>query len=65
MKQVFQDLKTGETCLTEVPRPSAGPAFSRGRGVDGVLVTASTSSDEPIRQAANMCRKRAWKRFWR
>jgi predicted dehydrogenase/threonine dehydrogenase-like Zn-dependent dehydrogenase len=37
---------------------SAAQAFSRGRGVDGVLVTASTSSDEPIRQAAKMCRKR-------
>ena len=37
---------------------SAAQAFSRGRGVDGVLVTASTSSNEPIRQAANMCRKR-------
>ena len=33
--------------------------FSRGRGVDAVLVTASTSSDEPIHQAAQMCRKRA------
>lgn len=36
----------------------AAQAFSRGRGVDGVLVTASTSSDEPISQAAKMCRKR-------
>ena len=25
MKQVFQDLKTGETRLAEVPRPSSGP----------------------------------------
>ena len=25
MKQIFQDLKTGETRLAEVPRPSAGP----------------------------------------
>lgn len=33
--------------------------FSRGRGVDAVVVTASTSSDEPIHQAAQMCRKRA------
>jgi len=29
-----------------------------GRGVDGVLVTASTRSSEPMHQAANMCRKR-------
>lgn len=33
-------------------------AFSRGRGVDGVLVTASTASNAPVHQAAMMCRKR-------
>ncbi len=33
-------------------------AFSRGRGVDGVLITASTRSNEPVHQAALMCRKR-------
>ncbi len=33
-------------------------AFSRGRGVDGVLVAASTKSDEVMHQAAEMCRKR-------
>jgi len=33
-------------------------AFSRGRGVDGVLITASTASNEPVHQAAMMCRKR-------
>jgi predicted dehydrogenase/threonine dehydrogenase-like Zn-dependent dehydrogenase len=33
-------------------------AFSRGRGVDGVLVTAATQSDELMHQAAQMCRKR-------
>ena len=32
--------------------------FSRGRGVDGVLVAAATDSSEPIHQAALMCRKR-------
>ncbi len=32
--------------------------FSRGRGVDGVLVTAATQSDEVMHQAAEMCRKR-------
>ncbi len=32
--------------------------FSRGRGVDGVVVTASTKSDEVMHQAAEMCRKR-------
>jgi hypothetical protein len=33
-------------------------AFSDGLGVDGVIVTASTKSSEPMRQAAQMCRKR-------
>lgn len=49
----------------EVVNPGAGEdvlaaaaAFSRGRGVDAVIVTASTKSSEPISQAANMCRKR-------
>ena len=46
------DLSRGEDPL------SAALAFSRGRGVDGVLVTASTQSSEPIHQAAQMCRKR-------
>lgn len=33
-------------------------AFSRGRGVDAVLITASSRSSEPVSQAARMCRKR-------
>jgi len=37
---------------------AAATAFSRGRGVDGVLITASTKSNEPVHQAARMCRKR-------
>lgn len=32
--------------------------FSRGRGVDAVIVTASTKSSEPMHQAALMCRQR-------
>lgn len=36
----------------------AGIAFSRGAGVDGVIITASTKSSEPVTQAARMCRKR-------
>ena len=40
-------------------RPDCGCArFSRGRGVDAVLITASTKSNEPVSQAAKMCRKR-------
>ena len=37
---------------------AAGLAFSRGLGVDGVIITASTSSSDPVAQAARMCRKR-------
>ena len=36
----------------------AAEAFTRGRGADAVLITASTSSNEPVSQAARMCRKR-------
>ena len=36
----------------------AAARFSRQRGVDAVILTASTESNEPIRQAAQMCRKR-------
>lgn len=36
----------------------AGVAFSRGRGVDGVIITASTKSSDPVLQAARMSRKR-------
>jgi predicted dehydrogenase/NADPH:quinone reductase-like Zn-dependent oxidoreductase len=37
---------------------AAAQAFSRGRGVDAVIITASTKSNEPVHQAAQMCRKR-------
>ena len=37
---------------------AAAMAFSRGRGVDAVIVTASTKSNEPMHHAAQMCRKR-------
>jgi len=36
----------------------AAEAFSAGRGVDGVLVCASTKSSDPMHQAAQMCRQR-------
>ncbi|NOR68916.1 MAG: zinc-binding dehydrogenase [Methylomarinum sp.] len=35
-----------------------GMAFSRGKGVDGVIITASTPSNDPVSQAAKMSRKR-------
>ncbi len=37
---------------------AAAERFSRGHGVDGVLITASTKSNDPVHQAATMCRKR-------
>lgn len=43
---------TGEDAI------ATGIAFSRGHGVDGVIVTASTKSSDPITQAARMSRKR-------
>lgn len=46
------DLSVGEDPLV------SAQAFSRGRGVDGVLLTLSSASDEPVSQAARMCRKR-------
>lgn len=36
----------------------AAERFSRGRGVDAVIVTATTKSSEPMHQSALMCRKR-------
>lgn len=46
------DLSKGEDPV------AASVRFSHGRGVDGVLITASTQSSEPVLQAADMCRKR-------
>jgi len=37
---------------------AAGLAFSRGHGVDGVIITASTASSDPVSQAARMARQR-------
>ncbi|MDD3377292.1 MAG: bi-domain-containing oxidoreductase [Candidatus Riflebacteria bacterium] len=36
----------------------AAMTFSRQNGVDAVIITASTTSNDPIRQAPQMCRKR-------
>jgi predicted dehydrogenase/NADPH:quinone reductase-like Zn-dependent oxidoreductase len=46
------DLAAGEDPVV------AGQRFSRGRGMDAVLITAATSSHEPVQQAARMSRKR-------
>lgn len=37
---------------------AVGMAFSRGHGIDGVIITASTKSNDPVTQAARMSRKR-------
>ncbi len=37
---------------------AAGMALSRGQGVDGVIITASTNSSDLVMQAARMSRKR-------
>jgi predicted dehydrogenase/threonine dehydrogenase-like Zn-dependent dehydrogenase len=46
------DLAAGEDPV------SAAQVFSRARGVDAVIITASTKSNDPVHQAAQMCRKR-------
>jgi len=46
------DLGAGENPV------AAAQAYSRGRGVDAVIITAATRSSEPVHQAALMCRKR-------
>jgi predicted dehydrogenase/threonine dehydrogenase-like Zn-dependent dehydrogenase len=46
-------------CLSSSDDPlEAAKRLSSGRGVDGVIITASTKSNEPVHQAATMCRKR-------
>lgn len=49
-----------ETCNPSAGEDAvaAGMAFSRGAGVDGVIITASTKSSDPVTQAARMCRQR-------
>ena len=46
------DLAAGEDPVATAEK------FSRGRGVDAVIVTAASKSSEPMHQAALMCRKR-------
>jgi predicted dehydrogenase/threonine dehydrogenase-like Zn-dependent dehydrogenase len=46
------DLSAGTDALR------AAATFSRGNGMDGVIITASTRSSEPVHEAAQMCRQR-------
>ena len=49
--------ETADLSKGEDPENIAG-ALSRGRGVDGVLLTLASKSSEPVAQAARMCRQR-------
>ncbi len=60
-----QRLKLAEAFGAEVCNVAAGAdpttvamGWTAGRGVDAVLITASAKTDEIVRQAAQMCRKR-------
>jgi predicted dehydrogenase/threonine dehydrogenase-like Zn-dependent dehydrogenase len=46
------DLGAGEDVL------KIADQFSAGRGIDAVLITAATESNQPVEQAAQMCRQR-------
>ena len=46
------------TLAQDVDPVAAALSFTRNRGVDGVIVAASTASNDPIHQAAAMCRTR-------
>ncbi len=46
------DLSKGEDPIAKAN------AFSRGQGVDAVIITASTKSNDPVSNGANMCRQR-------
>jgi predicted dehydrogenase/threonine dehydrogenase-like Zn-dependent dehydrogenase len=46
------DLRAGEDVV------KAAQQFTGGQGIDAVLITAATDSNEPVEQAARMCRQR-------
>lgn len=51
-------LGCGAVCGGGADPVEAARALSDGRGVDGVLITASAKTDKIVHQAAQMCRKR-------
>jgi predicted dehydrogenase/threonine dehydrogenase-like Zn-dependent dehydrogenase len=56
--EVARGYGAATACLDSGDDPVAvAEALTSGRGIDGVLLTASTKSDEPVHQAATMCRK--------
>lgn len=42
----------------------AAMAYARGRDVDAVIITASSQSNEPVHESAQMCRKRGRSVLW-
>jgi len=48
----------GVVLADDVDAVAQGMAFTGGRGIDAVLITAATDSDEPVRNAARMSRQR-------
>lgn len=44
--------------LSSIDAVAAGLEFSQHRGIDGVIITASTASSEPVENAARMSRQR-------
>ncbi len=54
--KLARDLGCDETVSGDLA--SAAMAFSEGQGVDAVLITAATHSDEPVTVAAEICRKK-------
>lgn len=53
-----QKLADAQLAGAHVPSPGATLASLVPGGAAGVLITASTSSDEPVNQAARLCRRR-------
>lgn len=49
---------TGVVLDPSVDAVAMGMEFSGQQGIDAVLITAATDSDEPVRNAARMCRQR-------
>ena len=44
--------------LSKSEDPLKADLFSRGAGVDAVIITAATKSNDPVSNGAKMCRKR-------
>jgi predicted dehydrogenase/threonine dehydrogenase-like Zn-dependent dehydrogenase len=57
--RMARDFGAETVCLSNGEDPIAvAEVYSRGRGMDAVIITASTQSSEPVHQAALMSRKR-------